>query len=122
MNGSQQLRVIEGFREEFSRPAFHGADRGRHIPMTRNKNNWRRIPVSQLLLKIQAAGSGELQVEDQASCSIWLFESQELRRRTEDSRSKSSRPDETRQRLAHARVVVHHVNNEVLSFHCGAPG
>src|SRR5215475_3757792 len=107
-DGIQKVLVAKRLGEEIDCAGLHGAHGHRNIAMSRNKHDWKsNIRVHQPRLEVEAAQSGQSDVEYEAAWNIRALALQELLRRCKYLDPQLYRLKEPRKRLTHRGVVVH---------------
>jgi len=88
-------------RQEIDRSRFHGPDGHGDVSMTRYHDNGNvNVRFGQLILEVEAAHSGQPDVEHNTARRLRQFVLQQVRGRGEQSRLKADRSKQAAQRLA----------------------
>ncbi len=103
----EQQLIAERLLDEVDRARLHGANRHRHLGVTRDHDGGQLgAALDQLGLEIESAHSGHAHVEYQTAGLRGLVLAQELRRRRVGSHGEADGFEQPSQRVAHRAVVV----------------
>ena len=111
-NGIQHVLLAKRLRQEIDRSCFHSPDRHGDVSVARYHDNGDvNIRFNQLSLEVEAAHSGQPDVEHNTTRRRGELVLQEFRSRAEQSGLKTDRSKQAAQRLANLRVVIDDEND-----------
>ena len=111
-NGIEHVLMAKRLRQEIDRSCFHSPHRHGDVSVARYHDNGDvNIRSNQLSLEVEAAHSGQPDVEHNTTRRRGELVLQEFRRRAEQSGLKADRSKQAAQRFANLRVVIDDEND-----------
>ena len=103
--------IPHGLGEEIRRAGFHRLDADRHIAIRAQEDDRQRATaLGQRLLEFEAVEVRHLQIEQQAARYVRIVRGEELDRRGKHGRLDPHGMQQSRDGLAHRRIVIDHEN------------
>lgn len=103
----QHVLIAERLGQKIERAGLHGLDTHGNVAVTGHEDDRHAIAQGdQLRLQIEAAGSGQPDIQNQAARAIRQGGGEQVVRRSEGQRIESDRPEQVLQAVADALVIL----------------